>query len=1468
MKCDLLSIIDLSQKVVPARFRTWDTQEPLKRSWSLTKTAKRCDRMLKKSNQSLSLPAEEQKVSLKSTVMTWPGSNINASTYKEGDFNPAQVLKGWAFDAPIAQGQKTTIVTKWSVWGQFTFEFLNDNGLSLSVMKDSNKIFMTSDVSNVEVASFKQVRVDERPGFEITWLTENLSVANKILGALHFKNEAIDLPLWNTPNPPKVAPLSQQQFVFEIFDGGTGQDSFVGDVWVNFQPVNDPPEVLTAPDGFYVSPLTQRGFREGIEVSDGSVILVGTAFLGSYQSISLLKMLANGYPDFNFGINGAITLNLGSTNLGLIRDVAYDRVGKKVLIAGGGNGDMAVVEVSESGSLSKNFGNGGVLALAPGDSPNRDSTSFISSTAYVKVGDTDYILLGGQMNNVPFLGLFDRNGNPKTGADGKLVWGEDDTAPMDGLSLLEGATESLTRLSTWTKGTKTYVYTVGGDISADTYQSDTTVVIRRFDLDTGKKDQTFGDDGAVRLSVIGQSLFQTDMKQLADGSLCIVGWARDDIDGAIEGFLLKVDSNGQVVQSFGQKGFVWIEATHLPQGFAGIGDPRLFAVDSFSNGDFAVSGVVANPGGPATPFVVRVSQESGDIVTGYGEHGFAINDLAKGPANAVVSKNDDLLLPTRIYYEESRYFQAAVAKFDRNGEIDNKFSRYEIIVPDEDFVPLTAFGIGGIIDRERDFYWNYKDLELKISPVFKEGGNLSAGPNVVYRGNEYFKLVMNASQPGYNGVIVRTEKNQNDQALGYGNQLDGLPPNTVALFKEDSTGLTVKFLELTNPQPLISSELVNQVIHSLGVKVERTNDTAVSSQEKKLSFYVEIIDNTASSDWQGIDGQIENYSSNEIRIGDSASYLTITSSLNAGVYEVKIYSDSLNVQSIDMTYEVPGSVVSNGLSGGQLGNSLTNSGVLGVVNPANGKVSFVIDPGKPPLLHSYLKSDGSLGNGYLIGSISFGSKEDNISSKTFEITSLRINGEPVSNPDPYTVPDRTLKVSVEHWMGGKYGFDTLENPTELGLVVNVNQKSSLTVRALNIDSQNEEFVLSGIARDDAVINVEMHNLNPYSQESRYLIDSEDVLKVLQLSVGNSIATNPYQLVAADVNNDQVVNSEDAFEILKIFRNNSYLPVWKFIQDDSFNKNGELSAQNVTFNRFIQTPLTNGDKALKVVAVLKGDVVSTALTQGVFDGGTTGDDNINGLASNDSLGGDLGNDTLHGLAGSDIIAGGEGNDFLNGGPGNDYLLGEEGDDTIIGGSGRDSLVGGSGNDFLVGGQWIFDEATGTWVFDPNWVNDFNIIIGGLGADELLSSPAAGDVFKFNFSTSASDSTKTSMDTIYGFESNDHIEIHHLGNLVLSPSTSFSVKAVYGNYSSLEEVFTELSWNDDHSTDSAVYCYFFAIPTNVSSDPSMSGVINRNYLLFDDGTGNWESEPNMIELVGTDFNYLLSNPGSLRFGPLGG
>jgi Ca2+-binding RTX toxin-like protein len=96
-----------------------------------------------------------------------------------------------------------------------------------------------------------------------------------------------------------------------------------------------------------------------------------------------------------------------------------------------------------------------------------------------------------------------------------------------------------------------------------------------------------------------------------------------------------------------------------------------------------------------------------------------------------------------------------------------------------------------------------------------------------------------------------------------------------------------------------------------------------------------------------------------------------------------------------------------------------------------------------------------------------------------------------------------------------------------------------------------------------------------------------------------------------------------------------------------------------------------------------DRVYGGLGNDLLDGGL-GDDLLNGNEGDDTLDGGEGDDDLRGRLGNDRLAGGVGNDVLKGDDGDDLLNGDAGDDLLLGGDGQDDLRGGLGDDTLHGG----------------------------------------------------------------------------------------------------------------------------------------------------------------------------------------
>jgi uncharacterized delta-60 repeat protein len=104
---------------------------------------------------------------------------------------------------------------------------------------------------------------------------------------------------------------------------------------------------------------------------DGKLVALGSAMVAGHMSISVVRMLPNGAIDATFGTGGTVTIDFGSTVVGLAIAIESD---SKVVIAGTefpdqGGSNAALVRLDANGSLDSGFGNGGIAtARFDGDS--------------------------------------------------------------------------------------------------------------------------------------------------------------------------------------------------------------------------------------------------------------------------------------------------------------------------------------------------------------------------------------------------------------------------------------------------------------------------------------------------------------------------------------------------------------------------------------------------------------------------------------------------------------------------------------------------------------------------------------------------------------------------------------------------------------------------------------------------------------------------------------------------------------------------------------------------------------------------------------------------------------------------------------------------------------------------------------------------------------------------------------------
>ncbi len=186
---------------------------------------------------------------------------------------------------------------------------------------------------------------------------------------------------------------------------------------------------------------------------------------------------------------------------------------------------------------------------------------------------------------------------------------------------------------------------------------------------------------------------------------------------------------------------------------------------------------------------------------------------------------------------------------------------------------------------------------------------------------------------------------------------------------------------------------------------------------------------------------------------------------------------------------------------------------------------------------------------------------------------------------------------------------------------------------------------------------------------------------------------------------------------------------------------------------------------------ESNFVFSLVTSEGNEGGTSGDDvveggpgnnTLSGLAGNDILRGEEGNDTIQGGSGTDFISAGEGDDIATGGTGNDQIFAgpnDRGDDVFIGGAGNDTLGGGEGDDLLIGGGTnILVDVDGENISDDG----FDIIFGGAGNDTLIGSgydDRNGDgqisAIEASFSVDRAEELRTDANILYAGSGDDQI-----------------------------------------------------------------------------------------------------------------
>jgi uncharacterized delta-60 repeat protein len=346
----------------------------------------------------------------------------------------------------------------------------------------------------------------------------------------------------------------------------------------------------------------------------GNVYVAGWSDAPGYAVYTVLKVDARGVPDPAFGESGIALADLPTGDYHYVRGLAIGADGS-VLVSGGDNvsgpSEMSIVKFTPSGQLDSSWGDGGrvLIEAAPHANEYINAMTFDEDGRLYVIGAT-FIYEAGLVFKIAALNASGRA--DATFGDGGVA-----------LIAFEGASASANAVLRDASGD----FYVGG--YSETAAGEDMALVK---LDaSGQLVRAFGIDGKVIVDV-AQIDAIVAMSRDAVGNFYLGGWTS----------LAKLDALGNPVTEFGTLGK--LDLTELNPGIEGV-----YGISVDTLGDVYVSGT-GTPDGEHVDFFIMQLDPRGRPGLGFGQNGVMYIEFpaAEGEAFASTSKGDGVFLVGRV----------------------------------------------------------------------------------------------------------------------------------------------------------------------------------------------------------------------------------------------------------------------------------------------------------------------------------------------------------------------------------------------------------------------------------------------------------------------------------------------------------------------------------------------------------------------------------------------------------------------------------------------------------------------------------------------------------------------------------------------------------------------------------------------------------------------------------------------------